>query len=113
MYARYIKITFKDKLAKEMMITYSNSVADAEGIKNGLLLRFTIDQSELTAILVLVFANYEDFNNDHKNVALPVIESCRNQGLKVELADGNVVGDIAASTKLVEFLKKKGTFYNV
>ena len=63
MYARYIKITFKDKLAKEMMITYSNSVADAEGIKNGLLLRFTIDQSELTAILVLVFANYEDFKS--------------------------------------------------
>ena len=34
MYVRTIKITFKDKMSKDMFVNYTDTKADAEGIKN-------------------------------------------------------------------------------
>jgi len=33
MYVRTVKITFKDKMSKEMFVNYTDTKADAEGIK--------------------------------------------------------------------------------
>ena len=35
MYIRKIKVTFKDKLSKDMFVNYTDTNADAKGIKNG------------------------------------------------------------------------------
>ena len=43
MYARYHKIVFKDKISKEMVIKYTNTTSDTDGIKNGLLLKLMYD----------------------------------------------------------------------
>ena len=112
MYARSIKISFKDKMSKEMFINFTDTQADSKGIKNGTLLKFIFDNSETQATLVLVFPDYKTFKKDHDNLAGPIIESMRKQGLKVELNDGEVVGNTAVSSKFIEFLKKEATFYD-
>ena len=38
-YVRTIKITFKDKMSKDMFVNYTDTKADAEGIKNGTLMK--------------------------------------------------------------------------
>ena len=43
MYPRYTKVVFKDKLSKEMVIKYTNTTSDTDGIKNGLLLQLMYD----------------------------------------------------------------------
>ena len=40
MYARSIKISFKDKMSKDMFINFTDTKADAIGIKNGTLFKF-------------------------------------------------------------------------
>ena len=39
MYVRTIKITFKDKMSKDMFVNYTDTKAYAEGIKNGTLMK--------------------------------------------------------------------------
>ena len=112
MYARSIKISFKDKMSKEMFINFTDTKADSQGINNGTLLKFIFDNSETQATLVLVFPDYKTYKKDHDNLAGPIIESLRKQGLKVELNDGEVVGNTAVSSKVIEFLKKEATFYD-
>ena len=112
MYARSIKISFKDKMSKEMFINFTDTQADSKGIENGTLLKFIFDNSDTQATLVLVFPDYKTFKKDHDTLAGPIIESMRNQGLKVELNDGEVVGNTAVSSKYIECLRKEATFYN-
>ena len=45
MYARTIKITFKDKMSKDMFINFTDTKADAIGINNGTLLKLIFDNS--------------------------------------------------------------------
>ena len=40
MYARTIKITFKDKMSKDKFLNYTDIKADTEGIGNGTLIKF-------------------------------------------------------------------------
>ena len=72
MYARSIKISFKDKMSKEMFINFTDTKADSIGIKNGTLLKFIYDDSETQATLVLVFPDYKTFKKDHDNLAGPI-----------------------------------------
>ena len=112
MYARYHKIVFKDKLSKEMVIKYTNTTSDADGIKNGLLLKLMFDISDNTAGTLLLFPDYATCQKDYKNVAEPIIESFKNQGLKVETLEGPIGGSIAVNMNFIDHLKKTGTFYN-
>ena len=45
------------------------------------------------------------------NTAGPIIDSFKEQGLKIELNDGEVSGTTAVSSKFLEILTKEGTFY--
>ena len=56
MYARYHKIVFKDKVSKEMVIKYTNTTSDADGIKNGLLLKLMFDISDNIAGTLLLLS---------------------------------------------------------
>ena len=40
MYVRTIKITFKDKMSKDIFVNYPDTKADAEGIKKGTHMKF-------------------------------------------------------------------------
>ena len=64
MYARSIKISFKDKMSKEMFINFTDTKADSQGINNGTLLKFIFDNSETQATLVLVFPDYKTYKKD-------------------------------------------------
>ena len=55
MYVRTIKITFKDKMSKDMFVNYTDTKADAEGIKNGTLMKLVFSNSDVIATLVLIF----------------------------------------------------------
>ena len=55
MYVRTIKITFKDKMSKDMFVNYTDTKADAEGIKNGTLMKFVFSNSDVIVTLVLIF----------------------------------------------------------
>ena len=44
MYARTVKITFKDKISKDMFVNYTDTKADAEGIANGTLMKLIFQQ---------------------------------------------------------------------
>ena len=46
MYARTVKITFKDKMSKDMFVNYTDTKADAEGIANGTLMKFIFNNSD-------------------------------------------------------------------
>ena len=111
MYARTIKISFKDKLSKDIFINFTDTKADSIGINNGTLLKLIFNNSETQATLVLIFPDYKTFKKDHENLAGPIIESFRKQGLKVDLNDGEIVGSTAVSTEFIKTLKKNAQFY--
>ena len=48
---------------------------------------------------------------DHNNLAGPIIDSFKEQGLKVDLNDGEVLGATAVSSNFIEILTKEATFY--
>ena len=111
MYVRTVKITFKDKMSKEMFVNYTDTKADAEGIKGGTLMKLIFSNSDLTATLMLIFPDHKTFKKDHNNVAGPIIDSFREQGLKIDLNDGEVLGSTAISSNFLEILTKEATFY--
>ena len=45
MYVRTIKITFKDKMSKDMFVNYTDTKADEQGIGNGTLMKFIMSNS--------------------------------------------------------------------
>ena len=85
-----------------MFINFTDTHADSKGIKNGTLLKFIFDNSETQATLVLVFPDFKTFKKDHDNLAGPIIESMRKQGLKVELNDGERNISISPSNQSFE-----------
>ena len=111
MYARTIKITFKDTLSKDMFVNFTDTKADAKGIKNGTLLKFIFENSDTSATLVLVFPDFKTFKKDHDNLAGPIIASLRRQELKIELNDGPIVGSTAVNSNFLNVLKKEAAFY--
>ena len=112
MYARTIKITFRDKMSKDMFVNYTDTKADAEGIKNETLMKFIFINSDTSATLVLIFPNHKTFMNDHNNVAGPIIDSFKEQGLRIELNDGEIIGSTAISSQFLKLLKSEATFYD-
>ena len=112
MYIRTIKVTFKDKLSKDMFVNYTDTNADAKGIKNGTLMKIIFSNSDVVATLMLIFPDHKTFMKDHNNLAGPIVESFKDQGLKVELNDGEVLGNTAVSSSFLEFLTKVATFYS-
>ena len=111
MYVRTIKITFKDKMSKDMFVNYTDTKADAKGIKNGTLMKLIFSNSDVIATLVLIFPDHKTFMKDHNNLAGPIIDSFKEQGLKVDLNDGEVLGATAVSSNFLETLSKEATFY--
>ena len=111
MYVRTIKITFKDKMSKDMFVNYTDTKADAEGIKNGTLMKFLFSNSDVVATLVLIFPDHKTYIKDHNNLAGHIIDSFKEQGLKIDLNDGEVLGTTAVSSNFVETLNKEATFY--
>ena len=112
MYIRTIKVTFKDKLSKDMFVNYTDTNADAKGIKNGTLMKIIFSNSDVVATLMLIFPDHKTFMKDHNNLAGPIVESFKDQGLKVELNDGGVLGNTAVSSSFLEVLTKVATFYS-
>ena len=112
MYIRTIKITFKDKLSKDMFVNYTDTNADSKGIKNGTLMKIIFSNSDVVATLILIFPDHKTFTKDHNNLAGPIIESFKDQGLKVELNDGEVLGNTAVSSRFLEVLTKEANFYS-
>ena len=112
MYARTIKITFKDSMAKDMFVNYTDTKADEQGIGNGTLMKFIMSNSDVVATLILIFPDYDTFKSDDEKLAGPIIQSMRNQELKVELHHGEIVGATAVSTKFFKILEKEANFYS-
>ena len=50
--------------------------------------------------------------NDHNNVAGPIIDSFKEQGLRIELNDGEIIGSTAISSQFLKLLKSEATFYD-
>ena len=113
MYVRTIKITFKDKMSKDMFVNYTDTKADAEGIKNGTLMKLIFSNSDVIATLVLIFPDHKTFIKDHNNLAGPIIDSFKEQGLKIDLNDGEVLGATAVSSNFLKTLTKEATFYKI
>ena len=111
MYVRTIKITFKDSMSKDMFVNYTDTKADEQGIGNGTLMKFIMSNSDIAATLILIFPDYDTFKRDDENLAGPIIQSMRNQDLKVELHQGEIVGATAVSTKFFKILEKEANFY--
>ena len=111
MYVRTIKITFKDKMSKNMFVNYTDTKADAEGSKNGKLMKLNFSNSDVVATLVLIFPDHKTFMKDHNNTDGPIIDSFKEQGLKIDLNDGEVSGTTAVSFNFLEILTKEGSFY--
>ena len=111
MYARTIKINFKDKMSKYMFVNFTDNKADAQGIKNGTLLKFIFENSDTSATLVLLFPDFHTFKKDHDNLAGPIIESLKKQELKIQLEDGPIVGSTAVKQNFINVLKNNATFY--
>ena len=61
MYVRTIKITFKDKMSKDMFVNYTDTKADAKGIKNGTLMKLIFSNSDVIATLVLIFPDHKTY----------------------------------------------------
>ena len=67
--------------------------------------------SDIIATLVLIFPDHKTFMKDHNRLAGPIIDSFKEQGLKIELNDGEVLGATAVSSNFIKTLTKEATFY--
>ena len=67
--------------------------------------------SDVIATLVLIFPDHKTYIKDHNNLAGPIIDSFKEQGLKIDLNDGEVLGATAVSSNFLETLTKEATFY--
>jgi len=112
MYARTIKITFKDKMSKDMFVNYTDTKADSEGIGTGTLMKFIFNNSDTSATLVLIFPDQKTFMNDHNNVAGPIIDSFKEQGQRLEQNDGEIIGSTAISSQFLISLRSEAIFYD-
>ena len=98
-------------MSKDMFVNFTDNKADAEGIKNGTLLKFIFENSDTSATLVLLFPDFHTFKKDHDNLAGPIIESLKKQELKIQLEDGPIVGSPAVKQNFINVLKNNATFY--
>jgi len=74
--------------------------------------KYFFSNSDVTVTLVLIFPDYKTFMRDHNNLAGPIIDSFKDQGLKVELNDGEVLGNTTVSLEFLDVLKKEAAFYS-
>ena len=112
MYGRLIRVNFKDEMTKDMIINYSDNKADKIGFEqHGLLQKLWIETSKSSATLLLIFPNEKQYHIDHINQAKEFLEALQNQGNKVDLSDGKIVG-LSYSNVLEKFLTAAGTKYN-
>ena len=93
-------------MSKDRFVNYTATKADAEGIKNGTLMKLIFSNSDVVATLVLIFPDHKTYIKDHKNLAGPIIDSFKEQGLKIDLNDGEVLGAPAVSSNFFEKLTK-------
>ena len=82
-----------------------------KALKIGTLMKLIFSNSDVIATLVLIFPDHKTFMRDHNNTAGPIIDSFKEQGLKIELNDGEVSGTTAVSSNFLEILTKEGSFY--
>ena len=94
-----------------MCVNYTDTKADEQGISNGTLLKFIMSNSDIVATLILIFLDYDTFKEDDERLAGPIIQSMRNQDLKVELHQGKIAGATAVSTMFLKILEKEAHFY--
>ena len=76
-------------------------------------MKFIFNNSDTSATLVLIFPDHKTFMNDHNNVAGPIINSFKEQGLRIELNDGEIIGSTAISSQFLKLLKSEATFYDI
>ena len=60
---------------------------------------------------MLIFPNEKQYHIDHINQAKEFLEALQNQGNKVDLSDGNIVG-LSYSNVLEKFLTATGKEYH-
>ena len=82
-----------------------------KALKIGTLMKLIFSNSDVVATLVLIFQDNKTFMKDHNNTAGPIIDSFKEQGLKIELNDWEVSGTTAVSSNFLEILTKEGSFY--
>lgn len=111
MYGRLIRVNFKDQMTKDMIINYSDNKADKIGFEqHGLLQKLWIETSKSSATLLLIFPNEKQCHIDHKNQAKEFLEALQNQGNKVDVSDGDIVG-LSYSDILEKFFIAAGKKY--
>ena len=66
---------------------------------------------DVIATLVLICPDHKTYIKDHNNLAGPIIDSFKEQGLKIDLNDGEVLGVNAVSSNFLETLTKEAIFY--
>ena len=104
-------IFFLSDSSSSLKLKFSFLISEITTVISPFLEKLIFDNSETQATLVLIFPDYKTFKKDHNNLAGPIIDSFKEQGLKVDLNDGEVLGATAVSSNFLETLTKEATFY--
>ena len=92
-------------MSKDMFVNYTDTKADEPLVME--LSKFIMSNSDIAATLILIFPDYDTFKRDDENLAGPIIQSMRNQDLKVELHQGEIVGATAVSSKFLKNFRER------
>jgi len=90
MYFCLSKVEFENKKSMEIMSSYSDSLAKERGDEFGILMRYRVDVSDNTGIVVFIYENQENFNKHYSESIKDSMEMLKSQGHWIQLHHGDV-----------------------
>ena len=104
MYSCVLRLTFPDKTAKAMVVTYMKHVADDVGFeKYGVVMRFAIDTSDTELAIALIFKDKKSCEADGKAQRNNLVSTWRSQGVNVVTFEGEI-GSVKLNPDFVQGL---------
>ena len=90
MYFCLSKVEFGSKKSMEVLASYSDTLAKEKGDELGILMRYRVDISENTGIVVFIYENKKDFEKHYNESIKESIDMLKTQGHWIQLNHGDI-----------------------
>ena len=90
MYFCLSKVEFESKKSMEVLASYSDTLAKEKGDELGILMRYRVDISENTGIVVFIYENKKDFEKHYNESIKESIDMLKTQGHWIQLNHGDI-----------------------
>ena len=90
MYQRLVKVSFKDELSRQSMLSYLHPMTKQQGEAYGLICMTSMQVSENSLMTSYLWPDHETEKAAYDEFGSKIIDAIRNSGAKVEVQEGPV-----------------------